>query len=61
MQKDLNSAKEEYKLAVKCDSSYYLAYHNLGVLSMKQKKYKKAVEKFKKVIELNPDALPLWY
>jgi len=52
-QKNYKLAEEQYRQAVKIDSSYAEAYSNLGFSLRKQGAYDEAVKHYKKAIELN--------
>lgn len=52
--KDYKDAIYQYKMAIKKDSHYQLAYYNLGNAYFKEHHYKKAIECYKKSYTLNP-------
>ncbi|GAB6077609.1 tetratricopeptide repeat protein [Hydrogenobaculum acidophilum] len=53
-QKDYKDAIYQYKMAIKKDSNYDLAYFNLGNVFFKEKKYDDAIKCYKKAIKINP-------
>lgn len=52
-QENYKMAAEQYRRAVKIDSSYAEAFSNLGYSLRKQGAYEEAVQNYKKAIELN--------
>jgi tetratricopeptide (TPR) repeat protein len=50
-----DSAKEEYKNAIKYDKGYSVPYNNLGVIALIKEDYKDAEEYFANAIECNPE------
>ncbi len=52
-QKDYKNAIYQYKMAIRKDSHYDLAYFDLGNVYVETKNYEKAVKCYKKAIELN--------
>lgn len=53
-QKDYKDAIYQYKMAIKKDGNYDLAYFDLGNVFFKEKKYNDAIKYYKKAIKINP-------
>ena len=59
--KDVSKAIEYYEKALEFDSSFYLAYFQLGVLQKKQGQSKEAIESLQKVLKIKPDHDKTWF
>lgn len=58
---DLGKAKSYYEKALSFDSTFYLAYFQLGVLEKKQGNSKMAISYLNKVLEIKPDHEKTWF
>src|SRR5665213_4352030 len=57
---DLSAARRNYEKAIKVDKHYADAVNNVGTVYYAQKKYKTAIARYRKAIELKPDSAPFW-
>lgn len=54
--KDLNSAKREFEKILYCDDQDYFSLSGLGEVFYQRKRYRKALDKYKQALRINPDA-----
>ncbi len=54
LDKNLDSAEKEYKIALELNPNEVMTHNNLGLIYMERKDYAKAEEEYKKELEINP-------
>ena len=57
---DLGAARRNYEKAIKVDKKYADAVNNVGTIYYAQKKYKAAISRYRKAIDLKPDTASFW-